>query len=207
MIIDCIGCLHGHLPKLEGGDILIVTGDLTARDMSYQYFQFIDWMGKQDYKKKSVIGGNHDGLIAGGRWKFAPPEEFDYLCDSGTIYEGLKIFGSPWTPTFCDWYFMKDRGLEIKKKWDSIPYGTDILVTHGPPFGILDKTKDGNFAGCEELRKAIDRIQPRLHVFSHIHEGYGQMTLKCTPKDVVCVNASIMDVNYNPTNKPIRVEL
>src|SRR4029079_3696104 len=108
---------------------------------------------KQDYKKKIVIGGNHDGLIAGGRWEFARPEGFDYLRDSGTIYKKLKIYGSPWTPTFLDWHFMKERGAEIKKKWDSIPYGTDILVTHGPPFGIQDKTKEGNFAGCEELRK------------------------------------------------------
>jgi len=108
---------------------------------------------------------------------------------------------------------MKNRGADIKEMWDLIPEDIDILVTHGPPFGILDQVKysnkaqDGKFAGCEELRTAIERIQPKLHVFGHVHEGYGKLILKCTPRDVICVNASIMDEEYHPVNLPIRIEL
>lgn len=224
MKIDCISDLHGYLPQLPGGDLLIVAGDLTGRDLTHEYLKFNKWLSEQSYKRKIVIAGNHDGLIEKGISVKVNEDTFGivvpvlangaiYLQDSGCEYEGLKIWGSPWTPTFYDWHFMKDRGAPIKEKWDLIPEDTDILVTHGPPFGILDQVKyssRGNkdkFAGCEELRSAIERIQPRLHVFGHVHEGHGRLTLKCTPRDVLCVNASIMDENYNPVNKPIRVEL
>ncbi len=87
------------------------------------------------------------------------------------------------------------------------------MITHGPPYSIQDLVKDSSkdnkyiFAGCEELRNAVERIQPRLHVFGHVHEGYGQCVLKCTPRDILCVNASIMNENYEPVNKPIRIQL
>ncbi len=218
MIIDCISDLHGCKPALHGGDLLIVAGDLTARDTPSQHLDFIEWLKNQPYKKKIVIAGNHDGFIQ----KLKSPyfhhiqtfvDGMEYLCDSACEFEGYKIWGSPWTPTFLDWHFMKDRGTPIREKWDLIPEDTDILITHGPPYGILDKvelsSKEDQFkhAGCEELRYAVERIQPRLHVFGHVHEGYGQITLKCTPSDVICVNASIMNEHYYPTNKPIRIEL
>lgn len=216
MKVDCISDLHGYYPKLEGGDLLIVAGDLTARDTENQHDDFFVWINNQPYKKKIFIAGNHDNYIQVNNKKFIKTlqnSDLEYLCDSGTEYENLKIWGSPWTPTFCNWHFMKDRGKEIKAMWDLIPDDIDILITHGPPFGVLDKVKissKGNaegFAGCEELRKAIERIQPKLHVFGHIHEGYGQMLLKCTPQDIICVNAAIMNEDYEPVNKPITVIL
>lgn len=213
MIIDCISDLHGCKPALQGGHLLIVAGDLTARDTKSEYVLFNDWIRVQDYNKIIIIGGNHDSYLE----KNAVEERFFsvgcYLEDSGTEFKGLKIWGSPWTPTFCDWHFMKDRGAQIKEKWDLIPSDTDILITHGPPYGILDHVEfssRGNkykHAGCEELRTAVERIQPRLHVFGHIHENPGQMVLKCTPKDVLCVNATIMNEHYEPVNKPIRIIL
>ena len=109
MIIDCISDLHGYQPKLDGGDLLIVAGDLTARDLESQYRQFIYWLDQQDYKKKIIIAGNHDGELQQnpGLFKFTV---FDYLCDSQSVFQDLKIWGSPWTPTFYDWHFMKNRG-------------------------------------------------------------------------------------------------
>ena len=114
MIIDCIADLHGHYPKLESGDLLIVAGDLTAKDCIQEYDLFFDWLALQNYKKKVYIAGNHDGLIQEG--KYSTPKYCDatYLCDSGTEFEYLdigsdgvtivrkkmKIFGSPWTKEF-----------------------------------------------------------------------------------------------------------
>lgn len=210
MIIDCISDLHGEYPELDGGDLLIVAGDLTAMDTELQMHKAYNWMNDQKYKKVVFIAGNHDrniDYIAGGG------ESVIYLQDSYTEFEGLKIWGAPWTPTFGNWYFMRRRGEEIKKKWDLIPDDIDILVTHGPPYGILDKVTISSrgdqykHAGCEELRTCVERIQPRLHVFGHIHAGYGRMFLKCTPRDVLCVNASIMNEDYDAVNKPIRVVL
>lgn len=204
MIIDCVSDLHGFFPRLEGGDLLIVAGDLTSRDLGHEYFHFLQWINGCNYKKKVVVAGNHDGLIAGGRWKFAAPEGIDYLCDSGTEFEGLKIWGSPYTPTFGDWHFMAERGEEIQKHWDMIPDNTDILITHGPPCGILDKTLSGEHAGCECLLLDVcGRVLPKLHVFGHIHEAYGEKILN----DIHFINCSIMNERYQPINKPIRVIL
>lgn len=225
MIIDCISDLHGEEPELEGGDLLIVAGDLTARDHPREFIIFKEWLWltKQKYKKVILIAGNHDGLIE-KRIMMGPQEtwnvrDFCYLEDSGTEFCGvdkdgnsctMKIWGSPWTPAFGDWHFMKDRGEPIKKMWDLIPKDIDILITHGPPFGIQDqvkyssKTNNGKFAGCEELRNALDLLKKlKLHVFGHVHEGYGKVQVN----GVIHVNASIMNEDYEPVNKPIRVVL
>ena len=208
MIIDCVSDLHGFKPLLPGGDLLIIAGDLTARDTADQHEDFKEWVLSQKYTRKILIAGNHDGHIQ--RCELPRYDDgIDYLQDFGTEFEGLKIWGSPWTPTFYDWHFMKDRGEPIKKMWDLIPDDTEILITHGPPFGIQDQVKysskaqEGKFAGCEELRNAIDhRLKKlKLHVFGHVHEGYGKVIVN----GVHHVNASIMDEEYRPVNKPIRI--
>lgn len=211
MIIDCISDLHGFQPVLEGGDLLIVAGDLTSRDSEYQHQEFADWLEKQDYKNKIVIAGNHDGLLEAVEQEWAEKmfPGAKYLQDSGTTIEGLNIWGSPWTPKFMNWNFMKGRGKSIRAKWDMIPEDTDILVTHGPPYGILDnvnksnKAQRGKPAGCRDLKNAVDRIKPKLHVFGHVHEGYGKVEID----GVIYVNAAIMDEDYDPVNKPIRIIL
>jgi len=213
MIIDCISDLHGYLPNLEGGDLLIVAGDLTALDTQADHDRFNHWADRQKYRKIVFIAGNHDGLIEkqGWAWLVDKYKPLKYLEDTSTTFEGLKIWGSPWTPTFLNWHFMKDRGKDIAEKWAMIPDDVDILITHGPPWGILDEFPDclNNHrifhAGCMDLfnEYASKRIKPKLHVFGHIHEGYGQMELNGT----IFVNASIMNEHYKPVNKPIRVIL
>lgn len=214
MKIDCIADLHGYKPELSGGDLLIVAGDLTARDTASQHGQYCHWQFDLPYEKIIFIAGNHDGYIqkrpdlyidgCDNKGKIA------YLQDSVIEYKGFKIWGSPWTPTFYDWNFMKDRGEDIKKMWDLIPDDIDILVTHGPPFGIQDevtmssRATEGKFAGCEELRNALERFKKlKLHVFGHIHNSYGKVIVN----GVIHVNAAIMDEDYRPVNKPITVEL
>jgi predicted phosphodiesterase len=117
----------------------------------------------------------------------------------------LKVFGSPWQPEFCAWAFNVDRGAPLAKKWEKIPEDTDVLITHGPPNRILDKTSSGVFAGCEELRNLLDQggIKPRLHIFGHIHETYGAERVGNT----LFVNACTCTLNYRPTNPPIVIFL
>lgn len=205
MIVDCISDLHGDYPELQGGDLLIVAGDLTAADRELQHAEFSCWLKKQPYTKKILIAGNHDGLVQQEVCFYGGPESsIEYLEDSGTEFEGFKIWGSPWTPTFLNWHFMKDRGDEIKAMWDLIPDDTEILITHGPAFGIQDQC--GNkLLGCEELRDAINhRLHKlKLHVFGHIHSGYGMVKVN----GVIHVNASLMNEDYDFVNKPIRIEL
>ena len=203
MLIDCISDLHGHYPTLAGGDLLIIAGDLTAHDLPSQYTVFAQWLEHQDYAKKIYIAGNHDGLLVTAAGQFVNDPRVEYLCDSGTTFEGLRIWGSPWTPRFCRWHFMKDRGAEIRERWNLIPDDTDILITHGPPQGIADFVARGEHVGCVDLWSAIKRCKPRLHVFGHVHEGYGQTFAR----DTMYVNCAHMNEHYQPVNPPIRVEL
>jgi Icc-related predicted phosphoesterase len=120
-----------------------------------------------------------------------------------TLIEGLNIWGSPVQPWFYDWAFNRKRGSEIKKHWDMIPNNTDILITHGPAYGVLDKTIRGEPVGCEELRKRISVINPRISICGHIHEAYGQEFIAQTK----FINASVLDVHYQLVNAPILFEI
>jgi len=217
--ITIISDLHGYRPKLPGGDLIIVAGDLTASDTIDEHADFVCWLSEQNYNKKIFIAGNHDGQLEGVKpYKFKNDVDMEYLCDSGTTYKGLKIWGSPWTPMFCAWSFMKKRGAELREVWELIPKDTDILITHGPAYGILDevilssKAEKGENAGCEELRIFMEFLPNlKLHACGHIHESYGTCILKRPgigdENNIICVNACLMDGNYNPINKPIQVAL
>lgn len=214
MIIDCTGCLHGHFPKLEGGDLLIVTGDLTANDSHGEHIEFSHWINQQKYRKIIIIAGNHDNYLKDKKgWKseIYPSE---YLCDSGTEFEGLKIWGSPFTPWFsgvnphCKAFMKSDNSLS--NHWEKIPHDIDILITHGPPYGIRDgvPTKDGSLlhVGCKSLALEMGNRKnpPFLWVFSHIHEGYGE-DLTIREKECKMINCSHVNAKYKPVNPPIRL--
>jgi Icc-related predicted phosphoesterase len=219
MIIDCIADLHGHYPKLEGGDLLIVAGDWTKSDgmEELEYFEE-EWLSNQNYKKIILISGNHDNISYQCGWKGRG--KIEYLCDSGTEFEGLKIWGSPWTKRFPGMNprcmaFTVDTDEELAEKWALIPQDIDILVTHSPPYDILDEVFNRSRGwkencGSQSLLKRVMEIKPKLHVFGHIHESYGNFHLKSSKfhdKDILFVNASHVNERYEPVNKPIRVIL
>ena len=191
--------------SVPDGDILIHAGDATNRGQVDEIVAFNEWFSGFPHKHKIFVAGNHDWLFE-TRPKYARSllaKNVVYLQDSAVEILGLKIYGSPWQPRFFDWAFNLNRGGEMAEKWKLIPNEVDILITHGPPFGILDETPRGDFAGCEELRKRVEEIRPQLHVFGHIHFGYGE-----TEKfGVRFVNASNCDEDYLPTNLPIVVDL
>jgi Icc-related predicted phosphoesterase len=214
MIIDCISDLHGSYPILEGGDLLIIAGDLTAVDSLKQYEDFAIWLKKQEYKRIIVVAGNHDKLLGKTQeaFTFLKDDKVHYLFNDGIEFEGLNIWGSPHTKWFagvnphCN-AFMLQTDTQMKEIWDIIPYNTDILITHGPPRDILDKTTRYDRVGCIELEKAVKRVKPRLHVFGHIHEGYGTDIKEFQEEQSTFVNCAHMNVDYDPVNKPIRIIL
>jgi len=208
MIIDCISDLHGYCPKLDGGDLLIIAGDLTARDRSSDWENFFLWLSKQEYKKKIFISGNHDNqAMSQFDWYDA-----EYLCDSGTEFEALNIWGSPWSLWFnginpkCTAFTGSEK--DLKKKFDLIPDDIDILITHSPPYGILDKTIRNEHVGSKSLAYKIGMMEnpPRLWVWGHIHESYG-VDFAVRGKHVKMINASYVNERYEPVNKVIRIEL
>lgn len=230
MKIDCVSDTHGHYPQLEGGDLLIVAGDLTANDEEDQYYKFNSWLCDQDYKKKIVIAGNHDNLLQIDSFQYLEGDPcFEYLCDSGTEFtyypelvpgeekeyerRTFRIWGSPWTKRFegmnphC-MAFTCDTDEELAMKWEKIPHDLDILITHSPMLHVLDQNIDGYACGSYSLRQAIDRVKPRFFVFGHIHEQGGRMIIyKHQGPNTICVNASIVNEWYEPVNKPVRVIL
>lgn len=126
-----------------------------------------------------------------------------YLCDTGVTISGINFWGSPITPTFFNWAFNRDRGKEMSKHWSRIPKNTDILITHGPPFGILDLSRYGLNVSCEDLLKKVKSIKPKCHLFGHIHEAYGL----CKVSKSTFVNGSILDENYTIVNQPKVIEV
>lgn len=126
--------------------------------------------------------------------------------DQHVEIDGVLFYGSPWQPRFFDWAFNLDRGEPLRKKWDLIPNGVQVLVTHGPPFSYLDSTKDGESVGCRDLLNALENglESLRLHVFGHIHESHGYYRRTDGP---LFVNAAICDLKYKPSNLPIVVDL
>lgn len=115
----------------------------------------------------------------------------------------MKIYGSPWQPWFYDWAFNLPRGDALREKWDLIPGDVDVLITHGPPHGILDRNLEGENCGCEELHAAVDRIKPKVHAFGHIHLSHGTGRAGNT----LFVNASICTERYDPWQAPVVVDL
>lgn len=231
MIICHISDTHGakthsrlNIPEC---DVLIHSGDIGGRTNNLELAEFLIWFEEQPAKKKIWIAGNHDlildkewvqnqkdknvitGIIAEQQYRegnsLIDMYNIIYLNNSSYVYDGIKFYGSPYTPSFHrqHWAFNADRGEEIKQYWDMIPVDVDVLITHGAPYGILDKTVKGENKGCEELKVIVDKIRPKLFLCGHIHEAYGYQF----EGDSLFVNASILDANYIMKNKPFIIEL
>ena len=218
MRIVCISDTHLHQAfPIPVGDVLIHAGDGTSMGTQREVTHWLDWIAAQPHRKKIVVAGNHDYLFERDPELIAllMPDSIDYLQDSGTRFRGVKFWGSPWQPAFNDWAFNLSRGHELEEKWKLIPNDTDVLITHSPPFGILDRvltrpqgevgqTTDVDVPlGCEDLLFRVHALRPRVHVFGHIHDSYGTQILGRT----IFVNACICDEEYKPTHPPIVIDL
>ena len=174
-------------------------------DVPREIVDFNHWLGKQPHRCKVAIAGNHDLMFE--RHPGAAKELLTnaiYLENSGTEIMGLKFWGSPVQPEFNNWAFNVARGVAIRRYWQMIPDGTDVLVTHGPPFGVLDQSHPSTtHLGCEELAKTVQEIRPRLNIFGHIHGGHGEMTANGTR----FVNASVVDETYRLVHEAQVVEI
>lgn len=206
--IVCLSDTHNYNEqiKVPVGDILIHAGDATIKGTQFEVEEFLSWFSSLPHKNKIFIAGNHDWLYeTNDRFARLLTAGFNvkYLQDSFVKIDNIKIYGSPWQPRFYDWAFNLNRGAEIAEKWKMIPPDTDILITHGPPFEILDQTPNFDSVGCEELRKTIETIRPKAHIFGHIHSGYGTIE----KFGVKFVNASICDESYAPSNLPIIIDI
>jgi Icc-related predicted phosphoesterase len=201
---------HNHLTSkgmgniLGSGDILVHSGDISSMGKDHEIQNFLNWFARTDFKHKIFIAGNHDFGFENG---FEIDQEFKdmgviYLQDSDVTIDGIKFYGSPWQPEFYDWAFNLPRGGKLAEKWSKIPTDTDVLITHGPVYGLLDYAPMGGHVGCEELYKRVFDVKPKIHVCGHIHEGYGQKSID----GVEFLNASVLNDRYEHAHKPIVVD-
>lgn len=202
MKLIAIADTHGLHESLEipDGDILIHAGDLTRHGSLEDVLDFNEFLGTLPHPHKIIIAGNHD--LCFENYREACEELLTnciYLQDQEVIIDGIKFYGSPWQPWFYDWAFNLEHGSEIRAKWELIPEDTDVLITHGPPYSIGDLTARGDQAGCQDLLEAVEKIKPGLHIFGHIHEGYGVTSNGVT----TFINASTCDQLYQPVNPPL----
>jgi len=201
-------CQMGKV-KLPDGDILIHAGDLTNRGSIRETSMEMTILNQLADRFKHVIyvAGNHDWLPYMDRNVASSLlGRVQYLEDSMIEVEGLRIYGSPWTPLFMDWAFMLPRqGEAIRAKWDKIPDGVDVLVTHGPAYGILDQNPQGFAVGCEQLTSALSvmAVPPKHHIFGHIHDSYGTHVGEKTKS----YNVAVCNERYQPLNKPTVIEV
>jgi Icc-related predicted phosphoesterase len=197
--------LHADI-TVPAGDVLIHAGDMSTGGEPEEIRDFGQWLQSQPHKHKIVIAGNHDFLFEDEPAKAqALLPGCTYLQDSSVVIDSVTFYGSPYTPRFFDWAFNQDRGPVSAARWAKIPNATDVLITHGPPFGILDRTTAGEFAGCHDLLAAIQRIKPRLHVFGHIHEGAGMHRAEAI--GTTFVNASALGAWLRVDHAPIVFDL
>jgi len=161
--------LHDKL-DLAGGEVLVHCGDVTTWGRKKEFDKFIDWFTRQEYKTKIFVAGNHDFCLEEEGW--VVPSNIFYLKSSEVIVDGLKFYGHPYTPIYGNMAFnMSEDGLE--KENNKVPIDTDVLITHGPPYGILDRTHNGNNVGSASLRRLFLNFNPYINAFGHIHEAYG----------------------------------
>jgi hypothetical protein len=206
--VVAVSDLHGQLPPVPPCDLLLVAGDICpladhsdAAQRAFLEGPFCDWLERAPARAIAGIAGNHD-LIAEREPALPAGLPWTYLCDSEAELHGLRIWGTPFAVTYGDWAFMQSDD-ELEQRFATIPAGLDVLLAHGPPFGVLDHALRGVDTGSHALRRAIIRARPAVGIFGHIHEGHGEDRLGRTR----CLNVSLLDARYHVRNAPVELEL
>ncbi len=183
MRIVAIADTHLFTDELEvpAGDVLVHAGDLCRGGDLDELRQALRWLAAHPHRHKVLVAGNHD-------WAFAREPaaarallgQVRYLEDASIVLDGVTFYGSPWQPAYNDWAFNLPRGAALAAKWQQIPPGVDVLITHGPPEGVGDRSGMDARAGCAELLRRVREVAPRVHLFGHIHQDGGLWQLDGT---------------------------
>lgn len=215
MKIVAVSDTHNYtLGDIPDGDLFIHAGDLTGQGTAAECKRGIDMIAKLPHPVKVFVPGNHDWWFmgyGGGRnykrtWAnasavaYCKERNIHCLVDKSLKVGNYNLYGSPWQPEFCNWAFNLPRGAALKKKWAKIPNNTDILVTHGPEYGIRDLTYDMRNVGDQDLSDRIKALPNlKLHIFGHIHASYGSHT---NIGGVTSCNVCVCNEKYLPVNPP-----
>lgn len=209
MRICCISDLHGYLPEIPECDAVLIAGDIVpthchdipnARGwLDTNFRRWLEGLADRDIK---VIGiaGNHDFVFERRAGQFATPIPWVYLEDSGSVLEqeGAMVYGLPYQIEFHNWAFNRTEP-ELESIWSTIPDWVEVLIVHGPPYGVGDRTPTGQSVGSPSLLRWIETKKPRLVVTGHIHSAYGVYKVG----ETLVVNCAYVGEDYRPHNKPV----
>lgn len=187
------------------GDVLIHCGDFSYQGKPLEIMNFIDWFKQQPHKHKIWVPGNHELSLEDFPYNIEVIEqETGAICIHNKEYmiNRIKFFGSAMTPNFRDWAFMHNK-KQAQRYWSHAPYRVDVLITHGPPKGILSNNLEGEDCGCPYLRQYVDRTKPKIHCFGHLHESYGHKKISNTD----FYNVSVLNRAYKLENQPTIMEI
>lgn len=195
---------HEELGTLAG-DVLIHCGDSAygfgSDDAAVDRLD--DWFARQAFGLILCIGGNHDfGLQARVAVQEPVFRNAVYLQDNSVRYKGVTFYGTPWVPELASWAFYLPPN-EMRDRWELIPEATDVLITHSPPHGILDRNSRGKSCGCPDLFRRVLDIGPRIHCFGHVHASAGTLEFRGT----TFVNASVVDSRYRIARQPYEFDV
>lgn len=190
---------HDELFIYKDIDMIVHSGDYSNIKNPHlnqsEVIKFLEWFDKIPVKYKIMIAGNHDGSLELDNSFIKEYKSIVYLQHEFIEIAGLKIFGSPYTPEFCNWAFNVRRD-QLHEYWKDIPSDLDILITHGPPKGILDIGEHfGNleYCGCKALMKKVLEVKPKIHCFGHIHNNHSNInsgTRMINDIETIFINAS-----------------
>ena len=194
--------LHREL-DVPDGDILIHCGDLSMMSRSLAAIEdFDEWLGELPHRVKLVVPGNHEFVLedSGRRGLIT---NATMLINESVMVMGLRIWGSPVTPLYgAAFGLISDR--DRTRLYAQIPGDTDIVITHGPPYGVLDQAPGSEYhAGCRQLLAAIERVKPRLHVFGHAHGCFGMMD---TP-ETLFANVALLGSDGSLSSPPVVLQM
>jgi hypothetical protein len=195
--------LHRNV-DVPPGDLLIHAGDFTFLSKNpSQIRDFNEWLGELPHRYKIVIPGNHEFAFEANPGLRREIANALFLIDEAAEAGGFTVWGSPLTSLYGG-AFGRSAAADRARIYSGIPDGTDSLVTHGPPFGVLDRSRGTDRCdGCRELRAAAGHIQPPLHVFGHVHGGYGMHQ----ENGIIFVNAALCGESEAIEQLPIIVDL
>lgn len=185
---------HRRLQDLPDADVLVHSGDFTMNGSEAEAIDFMDWFCDLSYRHKVFICGNHDVCLYEANIQ-GLDGNVHYLCNSEVEIDGIKFYGVP--------MFIKDCATgRQSRNYAKIPNDVDVLVTHTPPYGILDFDDNINY-GAEELLGRISEVSPKLHLFGHIHRQSGVTNMNGT----IFSNGAIINKDYTTFRKPNYIEL
>lgn len=208
--------LHGSFVDIPLCDVLIVAGDVCPLHRSHDVITQLEWMREdfstwlKKWRKQAShivwIAGNHDFVCQEPpfeEWAEQHLPEATYLQDKKVEIESLVFYGSPWVHNLPNWAFNCEEP-EMSLYWMNIPDYTDVLITHGPPTGIGDQAQGRYHVGSSSLANRVREVSPKLHVFGHIHEGYGKNE-DFLP--ITFANVAHNDRSYRAINPPLEFEI